>query len=219
MAGDSSSQNAALVAANLHFPGVERIVQDKASSTAGPPSSRTRAKCQTLPTALGTLPQPGQEYDGDGVLTEAFCILQIRWGELDVQCEVEWGSRPSGETSWVDLSAILGQQHAHLFAQFYASLLKKERALSLQEMDGMPSPRDIMNIAGRENFDFHFEKGESIPEWARCFSYRTFVGLVRRWDKQRSKLQALEVAKQKAQTRKAKTQKGNNLKLKTESKK
>ncbi|KAI0838029.1 hypothetical protein F5Y06DRAFT_287517 [Hypoxylon sp. FL0890] len=158
MATDSSIQDAALVAAKVHFTGAERIAQDKASSLLGPPSSRTRAKCQNFDSYLGIPSKPALRYNNDGIVkTTEFTILQIRWGESDVRCEVQW----STSTSWEDVSIFLAYQHVYEFVYFYHSMLKRN-GLSLQEMENTPSPRYILNIAGAHNLGFHDDALEGI---------------------------------------------------------
>ncbi|KAI0109375.1 hypothetical protein F4776DRAFT_674796 [Hypoxylon sp. NC0597] len=187
MAKDSRLLDSAAKIADLYFTGEERIAQDKAGSLRGPPSSRTRSKCQAVYDNLGTPVRVVPKYNEEGILTvtpdtKYLFIRQIRWGKPDVRCEVLWTQGPNkGKTSWEDLSVFLAPQWRGRLLCFYTGMLRGAKDLSLQKMQDTPSPRDIVEFEGANSLGFRVDakgKPRITLEWKR---------LMKQWDTQRSR--------------------------------
>ncbi|KAI1417214.1 hypothetical protein F5Y13DRAFT_202736 [Hypoxylon sp. FL1857] len=200
MESNSSLQDAALELADLHFTGTERVAQDKAASSIGPVSRRTRAKCKASYDTLGAPLRRMPTFNEDGVvLASPAGIRGIRWRQSEVECKVGW-DRNSNMMSWENVSIFLGSQHLPLFSHYYSTALGRRRPITLEQMKHTPSPRDIMNIAGSENL----RGGTPGNPRDGQKNYNEWMRLVNRWDKRRSRLEAANVKAQRAKARTAK---------------
>ncbi|KAI1101510.1 hypothetical protein F4804DRAFT_347658 [Jackrogersella minutella] len=185
MAEDRRLQEDAIAAANIQFPGEERLALSKASSSIGPISSRTRGKCQ-VPDPMGTTKRSIPEYNEEGTVTGRIdYVTEIRWNGTDIQVKVVWPQPSLRNSTWENLSAILDSlcerhiRRCYLSMQYcrYRSVSRgptMDRNNLVDKIKNMPSPGDIVKVAG--NFSFlDNEVGKKRANYVRG-QWRELIG-------------------------------------------
>ncbi|KAK8138958.1 hypothetical protein PG984_002338 [Apiospora sp. TS-2023a] len=148
-----------IAGAGLHFPGEERVNQDRFNSDIGAVSSRTRHRCNKAKVneSYGTVERNVGKYDSEGLLTSDFNIHDLRTVDSMIECEISEMYGTDGSRSWEPLHAVATNQGIYQLESVYRKKLKLA-AGNGRVMQSLPSPRDITVItdAFRENNDHPF---------------------------------------------------------------
>lgn len=165
----SNSFQDAVTAANIDFPGENRVTLDMINSSVGAISSRTRRRC--LPanhdayTGRVKYMEDGK-YDGEGLVKVEFsAIKDMRWNDSTIECEVEWDdndTEPSTPNSWEKLDTLLTASGAYRLEEFYSIHLWKyeesieasagdasagDASAKLEALYSIPSPKNITDVS------------------------------------------------------------------------
>ncbi|KAI1453985.1 hypothetical protein F4805DRAFT_461263 [Annulohypoxylon moriforme] len=179
MAENSQLQEAAVLAARVHFPGEMRVSLDKASSSMGPVASRTRAKCKA-PDSKGIIERVIPRYNEEGYLNLSYGVRinDIRWNGTNVQCEVV-SVQNEDERAWEDLLVLLQPQFEDGLWRFYRGQMSEHGRwiTGLDRLRAVPHPRHIFSTASEflTSEDFASKRQEK-------YLIRRWNDLVAAWD-------------------------------------
>ncbi|KAI1472348.1 uncharacterized protein F4812DRAFT_454165 [Daldinia caldariorum] len=152
-------ENAMREVSGLDILGEDRVALDRAASCLGPVSSRTRNKCR-LPNSIGQLVDNIPRYSADGILTSQICqVHDIRWDGTDVQCQVSVFPNIEDKV-WEDISALLVPDSIEEIMWFYGKIMKENNSSRLDEIKGMPTLRNIIEV--QRGFHFLQDTKEEI---------------------------------------------------------
>lgn len=153
----------AIWAGGVLFPGDERVTFDRAGSSVGPVSSRTRQASRT-PDKLGLYERNSSKYDAEGMVMGQITLKDVRWDESrsTIECRIISGGSQSRrghpeylagrpeEESWEQLTAISHTELENglykLMQSFMLPRNKPPRDL-VKDLTERPSPRDIINVS------------------------------------------------------------------------
>ncbi|KAI1803775.1 hypothetical protein F4811DRAFT_562301 [Daldinia bambusicola] len=157
-----SVENAMRELSGLDIMGEDRVTLDRAASSLGPVSSRTRNKCRP-PNSIGQIVESIPRYSADGILTDRICqVHDIRWDGTDVQCQVSLSSNPKDEV-WEDISTLLVAESIWAIFRFYNNIMKEHDSSRLDDFKNKPTLRDIIEI--QRGFHFLQDTKEEIPQY------------------------------------------------------
>ncbi|KAI2634745.1 hypothetical protein GGS26DRAFT_551196 [Hypomontagnella submonticulosa] len=208
---ERASIEAAVGNADLHFPGEDRIRQNRAISSIGVISSRTRARCGQA-NHMGFIERHVPRYDEEGTLMKQVEeVFQIRWNGSDIQCQVALLDQRyiRDEVAWEDLRTILHPWKEWKIRGFYRGALRHSRAMEythrLAHLEGKVPPREVFNmIRGLGYFD-HDASAVGNDATSKRSAFNHWTTLLARWEHQiqdaKAHIEAAEAREEERQKR------------------
>ncbi|KAI1210804.1 uncharacterized protein F4807DRAFT_467068 [Annulohypoxylon truncatum] len=190
----------AIGAAGLDFSGEDRVSQDRANSTVGPISSRTRRKKWTIHSPTGVLNYQQPKYSADGMLVIwNYRVTEVRWNDShEIECKLKY-SEPDRvpATSWENVESVVRTSAGeHTLCVFYdqthwaaIKTMYCNRDLNCSQLLGTPSPNDVFELVGDINkvlsevYKDHEQRSERkkrLEEWRQVTDkWMTTIGQIK----------------------------------------
>ncbi|KAK7756626.1 hypothetical protein SLS62_001463 [Diatrype stigma] len=141
----------------IHFPGEDRVAQDKMKSTIGAISSRTRQQVRLSRSVnqFGVImfqPRPrGRNYDKEFLLALEDEVKEIRFRQDMFQCRLENKTDDQEFIHWVELDLLFTPRGLEALRKHYVHLFrltsKRHATLRLQHVKEIPTPKRILAMA------------------------------------------------------------------------